>query len=99
MGNDACCSRQEEMMSDLNYINPEQYIINISGFSLSITKEMLLSAFRPFGEIKNIEFIGDKGDFPLNAETKEQCEKRSLDYLDNILKKDVGINPIEIVLK
>ena len=29
MGNDTCCSRQEEMMSDLNYINPEQYIINI----------------------------------------------------------------------
>ena len=29
MGNDTCCSRQEEMMSDLNYINPEQYITNI----------------------------------------------------------------------
>ena len=41
-------------------------------------------------EIKNIEFIGDKGDFPLNEETKEQCEKRSLDYLDNILKKELN---------
>ena len=37
----------------------EQYIINISGFSLSTTKEMLLSAFRPFGEIKNIELPYD----------------------------------------
>ena len=40
-------------------------------------------------EIKNIEFIGDNGDFPLDKETNEQCKKRSLDYLNNILKKEL----------
>ncbi len=39
-------------------------------------------------EIKNIEFIGEKGEFPLEEETKEQCEKRSIDYVNNILKKE-----------
>jgi broad specificity phosphatase PhoE len=39
-------------------------------------------------EIKNIEFIGEKGEFPLEEETKEQCEKRSVDYVNNILKKE-----------
>ena len=36
-------------------------------------------------ELKNIEFLGDKGEFPLNSETKELCEKRSLDYFNNEL--------------
>ena len=53
-------------------------------------------------EIKNVEFIGDKGDFPLNEETKEQCEKRSLDYLNNILKKELenkdNLNNIFIIV-
>lgn len=40
-------------------------------------------------EIKNIEFIGDTGDFPLDEETKEQCEKRSIDYINKILKKEI----------
>ena len=40
-------------------------------------------------EIKNIEFIGEKGDFPLNEETKEQCEERSLNYMNNVLKKEI----------
>ena len=40
-------------------------------------------------EIKNIEFLGNSGDFPLNEETKEQCEKRSIDYVNNILKKEI----------
>ena len=39
-------------------------------------------------EIKNIEFIGEKGEFPLEEETKEECEKRSIGYLNNILKKE-----------
>lgn len=41
-------------------------------------------------EIKNIEFIGEKGDFPLNEETNEQCEERSLNYLNNVLKKEIN---------
>lgn len=40
-------------------------------------------------EIKNIEFIGEKGEFPLDEETKEQCKKRSIDYVNNILKKEI----------
>ena len=39
-------------------------------------------------EIKNIDFIGEKGEFPLEEETKEQCEIRSIDYVNNILKKE-----------
>ena len=31
-------------------VENEQYIINISGFSSSTTKEMLLGAFRSFGK-------------------------------------------------
>ena len=53
-------------------------------------------------EIKNIEFMGDKGDFPLDKETKEECEKRSLDYLDNKLKKELdskyNLNNIVIII-
>ena len=33
--------------------------------------------------------MGNSGDFPLNEETKEQCEKRSIDYVNNILKKEI----------
>ena len=40
-------------------VENEQYIINISGFSSTTTKEMLLGAFRPFGEIKNIDLPYD----------------------------------------
>lgn len=42
------------------------------------------------GEIKNIEFLGDRGEFPLNEETKEQCEKRSIEYVNNVLKKEIN---------
>ena len=53
-------------------------------------------------EIKNVEFVGEKGEFPLNEETKEQCEKRSINYVNNILKKDIddknNINKIFIIV-
>ena len=46
--------------------------------------------------------MGDKGDFPLDKEIKEQCEKRSLDYLDNKLKKELdskyNLNNIVIII-
>ena len=40
-------------------------------------------------EIQNIEFIGGKGEFPLYAESKEECEKRTICYVNNILKKEI----------
>ena len=40
-------------------------------------------------ELKGIEYLGDKGEFPLDAETKEQCEKRSFKYANTILKNNV----------
>ena len=43
-------------------------------------------------DLKEIEFLGDKGEFSLEAETKEQCEKRSFDYYENILKKNIENN-------
>ena len=50
-------------------------------------------------EIKNIEFMGDNGEFPLNVETKEQCEKRSIDYVNNILKNEIeSKNKIFIII-
>ena len=53
-------------------------------------------------EIKNVEFTGEKGEFPLNEETKEQCEKRSIMYVNNTLKKEIddksNINRIFIII-
>lgn len=53
-------------------------------------------------EIKNVEFVGDKGEFPLNEETKDQCEIRSINYVNNILKKEIddknNINRIFIIV-
>ena len=53
-------------------------------------------------EIKDVEFVGEKGEFPLNEETKEQCEKRSINYVNNILKKEIddksNINRIFIIV-
>lgn len=53
-------------------------------------------------EIKNVEFVGDKGEFPLNEETKDQCEIRSINYVNNILKKEIddknNINKIFIIV-
>ena len=43
-------------------------------------------------EIKGIDFMGDKGEFSLEAETKEQCEKRSYDYVNNILRNNIENN-------
>ena len=60
-------------------VENEQYIINISGFSSTTTKEMLLGAFRPFGEIKNIDLPYDlnthklKGYCQIEFEEFEDC--------------------------
>ena len=43
-------------------------------------------------DLKQIEFLGDKGEFSLETETKEQCEQRSFNYYDNVLKKAVEKN-------
>ena len=43
-------------------------------------------------DLKEIEFLGDKGEFSLEKETKEQCEQRIYNYYDNILKKCVENN-------
>ena len=43
-------------------------------------------------DLKEIEFLGDKGEFSLETETKEKCEQRSFNYYDNVLKKAVEKN-------
>ena len=43
-------------------------------------------------ELKGFNYLGDKGEFSLEPETKEQCEKRSFDYTENILKNSIEKN-------
>lgn len=43
-------------------------------------------------ELKGVEFLGDKGEFSLEGETKEQCEKRSFEYTNNILRNNIEKN-------
>ena len=43
-------------------------------------------------ELKGYNYLGDKGEFSLEPETKEQCEKRSYDYTDNILNTNIEKN-------
>ena len=43
-------------------------------------------------ELKGINYLGDKGEFSLEAESKEQCEKRSFNYTENFLKKIIEKN-------
>ena len=43
-------------------------------------------------ELKGFNYLGDKGEFSLEPETKEQCEKRSFDYTENILKNNIEKN-------
>ena len=38
-------------------------------------------------DLENFEFLGDKGNFDLNSETKEDCKKRSIKYTNTILKQ------------
>ena len=79
-------------------VENEQYIINISGFSSSTTKEMLLSAFRPFGEIKNIELPYDlnthkfKGYCQIEFEEYEDC----IHAIDNMNLSEFGGKIIQV---
>ena len=43
-------------------------------------------------ELKGFNYLGDKGEFSLEPETKEQCEKRSFNYTENILKNNIEKN-------
>ena len=76
----------------------EQYIINSSGFSLSTTKEMLLSAFRPFGEIKNIDLPYDlnthrlKGYCQIEFEEYDDC----VHAIDNMNLSEFGGKVIQV---
>ena len=49
-------------------------------------------------ELKGIEFLGDKGDFSLEPETSEQCEKRSFKYVDTIIKNSLEKNENKILI-
>lgn len=49
-------------------------------------------------ELNNIEFLGDKGDFSLEPETSEQCEKRSFKYVDTIIKNSLEKNENKILI-
>ena len=49
-------------------------------------------------ELNNIEFLGDKGDFSLEPETSEQCEKRSFKYVDTIIKNSLGKSENKILI-
>lgn len=65
-------------------------------------KELLYKTADTFGnfepELKNIEFLGDKGEFSLEPETKEQCEKRSFKYADTKLKNNIEKNENRILI-
>ena len=43
-------------------------------------------------ELKEFNYLGDKGEFSLEPETKEQCEKRSFDYTEKKLKINIEKN-------
>ena len=49
-------------------------------------------------ELNNIEFLGDKGDFSLEPETSEQCEKRSFKYVDTIIKNSLEKSKNKILI-
>ena len=79
-------------------VENEQYIINISGFSSTTTKEMLLGAFRPFGEIKNIDLPYDlnthklKGYCQIEFEEFEDC----IHAIDNMNLLEFGGKIIQV---
>ena len=79
-------------------VENEQYIINISGFSSTTTKEMLLGAFRPFGEIKNIDLPYDlnthklKGYCQIEFEEFEDC----MHAIDNMKLSEFGGKIIQV---
>ena len=43
-------------------------------------------------EIKNIELIKENANFPTEVESREQTEKRTIDYVNTVLKKEVEDN-------
>ena len=43
-------------------------------------------------EIKNIELIKENSNFPTEVESREQSEKRTTDYVNTVLKKEVEDN-------
>ena len=49
-------------------------------------------------ELNNVEFLGDKGDFSLEPETSEQCEKRSFKYVDTIIKNSLEKSENKILI-
>ena len=49
-------------------------------------------------ELKGIEFLGDKGEFSLEPETQEQCEKRSFNYVDTIIKNSLEKSENQILI-
>ena len=75
-------------------VETEQYIINISGFSLSKTKEILLNAFRPFGEIKNIDLPYD-----LNTHRLKGFSQIEFEEYDNCVHAIESMNLSELGAK
>lgn len=60
-----------------------------------------VEAYKKFDEeIKNIEFIGEYGNFPTEIESKEQTEERTLEFINSILKDvvDDKNNKIKIII-
>lgn len=53
-------------------------------------------------EIKNIELIKEKSHFPTEIESKEETEKRTLDYINMVLKKEIeechNINNCKVIV-
>ena len=76
-------------------VENEQYIINISGFSLSTTKEMLLSAFRPFGEIKNIDLPYDLNTHKFKGYCQIEYED-CIHAIDNMNLSELGGKVIQV---
>ena len=103
MGNDTCCSRQEEMMSDLNYINPEQYIINIKNNNsefdqdeLNIIEQIKTNQNNIIEQrnttntiIQNDEFMYERIEEPKSNEknNKEFFKDKNEIYDNNIIKE------------
>ena len=79
-------------------VDIEHYIINISGFSSSTTKETLLNAFKPFGEIKNIDLPYDlnthrlKGYCQIEFEEYEDC----VHAIDNMNLSELGGKVLQV---
>ena len=63
----------------------------------------LIDAYQHFDEeIKNIELIKEKSHFPTEIESKEESEKRTLEYINTVLKKEIeeshSINDCKVIV-